>query len=1019
MGKHLKQLFSFLLALMLVVGMIPTVYATDGANAETQSTETSTPEEPADDPTSPIEPTEPEAESQDSMLMTATADDYAVMSIASTQRNILLFDYSDNGDYTSRLNSQLSISYKVNGSGTTRTAYLKNIGWHFARYNNTPYPDHTLYCIEPYRDYGASTSGNSVDRGVTLTGSGSTTGSTAWYTLSESRRNAIGLILLYSDELWDHSISVTTTRRDSNPNVPLRVATQFLIYEIAMGLRNPDTFVLNSTNECGTAGDILYNAGAAAISNFAPNYNNLVSLVQGSLKRPSFTSASSSTAPTISLADYETVVTDTNGVLSSWTFTDGNGAEFYKSGNNLYIYQTGDISSSTVFKATQSVPSAANTTYSLWYMQGGSYQTTISLYSPSSGTMNAYFKLDPPAAADLAIRKKTEDNANLAGWKFNLYNNSSCTSLHSGPYTTDSNGNINISGFSGGTVVYVKEIGHSDATINAKYVCASTNPQKVTLVAGQTSTVTFQNNLNTGSAKLIKETSDGKDVAGWKIGLYYDLACTQPFDGSPFTTGTDGTITISGLQPQTLYAKEIPVDDPYWECDSGVKTVTVTAGSTATVTFYNEHLGRIQFKKTTNTGNHLGGWTFVVRDEDSNVVGEYTVDDTGVAYSDYLPAGNYTVYEKQVDDAFWQGHLIWHDVTVVGGETVVDEWLNKELGLGWFIKQTQDGENLEGWEITVYSDEACTQDMHTVTTNEEGRGGYYMEPGFYWAKETGDSYGRFEDESWLIDENVYKFEIKPHEETTITFTNAQRGKLLIKKMMPDGGSVTGWVFDVHRVSDNAYMGSYTSSQDGTIDVGYLDAGEYLITEQIPEGSLYVVEGENPKKVTVKSGETTEITFSNVLRPGEISILKVDTLGTPLAGTHFLLEWSEDGQSWAPVTYTDSLLVAYGTSTSKNLKDGVLVSGDDGLVTFTGLLPDSYYRLTETKAPSGYQLLTEFAYDGKLSEEENNQITLKVVNAPMYKLPQTGSKSPVVMLISLIVALAGCAGAVIFLRKRRF
>lgn len=1018
MGKQLKQFFSLFLVLMLLIGMVPNVYATDDASAETASTEDSTPEEAAADPTAPIEPVETEAVSSDTALMTASADNYAVMSIASTQSGILLFDYSDNGDYTSRLNSQISISYKVNGSGTTRVAYLRNLGWHFARYNNTPYPDHTLYCIEPYKDYGASTSGNSVDRGVTLNGSGSTTGSTAWYTLSESRRNAIGLILLYSDQLWDDSISVTTTKRDSNPNVPLRVATQFLIYEIVCGLRNPDTFILNSSNECGTAGDILYNAGTAAISNFAPNYNNLVSLVQGSLKRPSFTSASSSTAPTITLTGEETVVTDTNGVLSNWTFTDGNGAEFTRAGNNLYIYQVGNISSSTVYKATQTLPSAANTTYNLWYMQGGSYQTTISLYSPSTGTANAYFKLDPPASASVAIKKDTEDGLNLAGWQFGLYSNSSCTNLISGPHTTDSAGNITVSNLSCGTTVYVKEIGHEDADINAKYTCASTNPQRVTLVAGETATVTFKNSLNTGSAKLIKDTSDGKNVTGWQIGLYYDKACTQPFEGSPFTTGADGSITIQGLEPQTLYAKEIVVDDPYWKCDAEIKTVTITAGSTATVTFYNEHLGRMQFKKTTNTGNHLGGWTFVVRDADSNVIGEYTVDDTGVAYSDYLPAGHYTVYEKQVDDAFWQGHLMWHDVTVVGGETVVDEWLNKELGLGWFIKQTENGENLEGWEITVYADEACTQELHTATTNEQGRTGYYMEPGFYWCRETGDSYGRFEDESWLIDESIYMFEIKPHEETTVTFTNAQRGKLLIKKVMPDGGSVAGWVFDVHRVSDNAYLGSYTSSEDGTIDVGFLDAGNYLITEQIPEGSLYVCEGENPKKVTVKSGETAEVTFSNVLRPGEISILKVDTQATPLSSAHFLLEWSEDGDAWAPVTYTDSLLVAYGTCTSDGLEDGILISGEDGIVTFTGLLPDCYYRLTEVKAPAGYQLLTEFAYEGKLSEEENNQITLKVVNAPVYKLPQTGSKSPVIMILSLIVALAGCAGAVIFLRKRR-
>ena len=179
-------------------------------------------------------------------------------SAATTQTGILLFDYSDNGDYTSRLNSQIAVTYKPNGTGSTKTAYIKNLGWHFARYGNVAYADDPLYCIEPYRNYGASTSGNSIDRDVTVSGSGSTTGANAWYSLPENRREAIGLILLYSDQMWDDSISVTTTTRDNNPNVPLRVATQFLIYEIVCGLRDPDTFVLNATNESGTDGDIFY-----------------------------------------------------------------------------------------------------------------------------------------------------------------------------------------------------------------------------------------------------------------------------------------------------------------------------------------------------------------------------------------------------------------------------------------------------------------------------------------------------------------------------------------------------------------------------------------------------------------------------------------------------------------------------------------------------------------------------------------------------------------------------------------
>ena len=235
-----------------------------------------------------------------------------------------------------------------------------------------------------------------------------------------ARRQAIGLILLYSNEMWDHSISVTTTRKDSNPNVPLRIATQFLIYEIVCGLRDPETFQLKSSNECGTAGDIFYNAGVSAVSYFAPNYNSLVSYVQAALEIPSFTSSSSGTAPVIQMNSEEISVYDSNGVLSDFSFTDKGGVEFYKSGNTLYITQTGTINESTVHTATKYIPSAENSTYCLWYMSGSTYQTTISLYSPESGSLNAYFKVKGPAVGNLSLTKTTEDGKNLSGWRFGI-----------------------------------------------------------------------------------------------------------------------------------------------------------------------------------------------------------------------------------------------------------------------------------------------------------------------------------------------------------------------------------------------------------------------------------------------------------------------------------------------------------------------------------------------------------------------------------------------------------------------
>ena len=163
------------------------------------------------------------------------------------------------------------------------------------------------------------------------------------------------------------------------------------------------------------------------------------------------------------------------------------------------------------------------------------------------------------------------------------------------------------------------------------------------MTAGGTASVSFTNKLNTGSVKLIKATNTGANLSGWQIGLYTDADCTSSVSGSPFTTGADGTVTAAGLQKGTYYAKEIPTDDPYWEFDTAVKSVTVAVGQTAEVTFTNTHYGRIEIRKTTNTGNQLGGWTFRVRDSEGNSYGDFTTDDNGYACTDNLPLGRYTV----------------------------------------------------------------------------------------------------------------------------------------------------------------------------------------------------------------------------------------------------------------------------------------------------------------------------------------------------------------------------------------
>ena len=702
---NLKRCLSILLAVMLLIGIIPAAYAVESGADSTQPEKTVSEGTDSIDPTEPTEPTEPPD-------IPDTQDDYAVMSVGSTQKSILLFDYADNGNYTTVLKSQVSCEYKPNGTGAARTAYIKNLGWHFARYGGVAYPDEPLYCIEPWRSYGASTSGNSVDRGVTLDGSGSTAGSNVWYAMPEDYREAIGLILLYSDRMWDHSVSVTTTKKDSNPNVPLRIATQFLIYEIVCGLRDPATFKSNSVNSCGTSGDIFYNAGEASVPYFAPKYNALVDAIQAAKKIPSFTGASVSSAPTITLTGKETSVTDSNGVLSNFSFTDGNGAKFYKSGNTLYITQTGDISGSTVYKAARNLPSASDSTYRIWYMSGSSYQTTVSLDTASAGSLNAYFKLKAaPRPGSIRLTKTTEDGKNLSGWKFGIYSDSACTKLVSGPHTADNGGRISAAGLTAGTY-YVKELGHTDSAVGEMYYCSGANPQKVTVTAGAAATVSFTNKRNTGGVKIIKT-------------------------------------------------------------------------------------------------------------------------------------------------------------------------------------------------------------------------------------------------------------------------------------MPDGGSTAGWKFEVYD-SNHKLVGSYTTASDGTILTDYLLPGTYTVKEIIPEDSPYTCDAPNPKTVEISAGQTAEVKFTNRMKPGEIRIQKTDTHGEPLAGAEFLLEWSKDGRQWQTVTYTDSPDVTEGTCATEGLADGKLTSGADGVVRFTGLYSGSLYRVTEVKAPKGYQLLTEPVYEGSIQKDDGNFIRLTVVNAPVFELPMTGS-----------------------------
>ena len=848
MPTVIKRCISLLLILMLVVSLIPSVYAAETADeadpaASTETMEETTNTEPEENMIPP--PSETEAaiaeepgnnlseadiiDDSEPPVMLLIDGEVALASISNCQATtwatiwVNTDEYSPIAGKTNRF-----IYYEFAGKSRNRN----NVGLKAIKVNGTW---QAAYCLEP----GIAEGSTYTEEDLTMDEFVSS--SAAPSTLTVQQMKAMCVAVMYGQRTLPQSASYELL---SN-----MVATQIIVWEIAIGWRNAtppyaqtnDAFIRRFENAYGKGPEAtsMYISIGGWLKNVISAYNQIsANMAAHSDAIPSFTSAAQNAAPTIDLksngnGQYSAAVTDSNRVISGYTFPKTDGLTFSTNGNVLTI--TSDRPLDNVLVApTRNRVNAQGHPFFVWY--NGSYQVMLgSQADPSYEDLPVYFRVRAVnPTGSLKLVKTTEDGKNLSGWKFGIYSDSGCTNLVSGPQTTDSTGTLSVSNLTAGTV-YVKELGHTDASVAALYTCDSANPQKVTITAGATATVNFHNRLNTGGVKLVKETNTGKNLDGWQIGLYTDAACTKPVSGSPFTTGADGSVTVSDLSVGTLYAKEIEVDDPYWVCDTSVKTVNITAGQTATVSFCNMQYGKIQIQKAMETVGSLTGWQFRITDS-------------------------------------------------------------------------------SGTEI----------------------------PGS-------------------------------------PFSTDETGLILSEKLQP---------------------------------------GEYKVEELIPENSLYSCTSENPQTVTVKAGETAGVSFTNALRPGRILIEKVDIRGEPLADAKFLLEWSKDGSLWWPVEYTDAETVREGFCFNAKCENGVLTSGKDGLLEWTGLHPGLMYRVTELEAPKGYSLLTEPAFDGTLPADILT-VSFRVVNCEIFKLPDTGMTSGAWLRVSQFACIFLCTTLLVYsYRKER-
>ena len=120
--------------------------------------------------------------------------------------------------------------------------------------------------------------------------------------------------------------------------------------------------------------------------------------------------------------------------------------------------------------------------------------------------------------------------------------------------------------------------------------------------------------------------------------------------------------------------------------------------------------------------------------------------------------------------------------------------------------------------------------------------------------------------------------------------------------------------------------------------------------------------------------------------GSITVRKVDVTGSPLAGAELLLETSADGQTWTEV--------------------GKITTDKAGIAKWSDLKIGVQYRVTETKAPAGYTLLTEPLFTGAL-DSGNRDVTITACNNAGFALPFTGGTGfTTYFLFAVLAAFAG-------------
>lgn len=421
-----------------------------------------------------------------------------------------------------------------------------------------------------------------------------------------------------------------------------------------------------------------------------------------------------------------------------------------------------------------------------------------------------------------------------------------------------------------------------------------------------------------GAVRIIKtDAEDGTLLAGATFELVSNGAVI-----ATATTGADGALTFTDVPAGTYTLREVSAPESYVLSVPTEQTVTVTSGQTSEVAFANRRsTAKIRIIKTdAQTGQALTGAEFTITDAEGEIVATLTTDADGVAETDWLRYGIYTITETKAPEHYLNTGFTTTLEAFEDGKTYAFT-VENEPAKG-YIRLTKtdslDGTPLSGVRFDIY--DASGEVVASMTTDEHGVAvSPALMPGRYTVCEydTPDGY--------LCQVIQLNADVQSDETTDLTVTNKPiQGKIRIEKRDAlTGERLAGAEFTVTRISglpshggagDGEVVAIITTDADGVAETPMLTYGVYRVAEtKAPE---HYVDSGFSCKVTINEEDmgTYLVDCDNEPTKGRIQLLKTDALDQrPMTGVIF--DIYRNGQ-WVSSMTTDENGVALSESLDK-------------------------------------------------------------------------------------------------------